>query len=113
MTNLPEKSRLAEVFRTEYSRLIGFVRRRVDHMATQDAEDFVHDVAVHLFNQGDISAPVENLSAYVYRSLSNRIADYFRKRRRMQTASGTHQGIENISFGRVIEERRRSRISED
>ena len=81
MTKPSEKARLAEFFRNEYRRLIGFVIRRVDDIAAQDAEDFVHDVAVQLFAQGNIAAPIENLSAYVYRSLANRIVDHFRRRR--------------------------------
>ncbi len=50
MASDSEKGRLAEFFRTEYRKLLGFVRRRVDDMAAQDAEDFIHDVAVHLFD---------------------------------------------------------------
>jgi RNA polymerase sigma factor (sigma-70 family) len=53
-------------------------------MATGDAEDFVHDVAVNLFDRADIGLPIEHLSAYVYQALQNRITDYFRKRRRVE-----------------------------
>ena len=81
MADSSEKLRLAEFFRTEYHRLVGFVRRRVDEIAAQDAEDVVHDVAVQIFDRADITVPIENLSAYVYRALQNRIVDYFRKRR--------------------------------
>ena len=81
MTALSQKRRLAEFFRTEYRRLLGFVRRRVDGIAAQDAEDFVHDVALQLFDKADVTVPIEYLSAYVYRSLQNRIVDYFRERK--------------------------------
>ena len=103
MTISSEKSLLGEFFRTEYSKLLGFVRRRVDYIAAQEAEDIVHDVVVHLFDKADVTAPIEHLSAYVYRSLQNRIADYFRKRRltgmQLDTASE-----ELPSLDKVVEE---------
>jgi RNA polymerase sigma factor (sigma-70 family) len=81
MTAESRNRRLAEFFRNEYRKLLGFVKRRVDDIASQDAEDFVQDVVLRLIDRADISVPIEHLSAYVYRSLSNHIADYFRKRR--------------------------------
>jgi RNA polymerase sigma factor (sigma-70 family) len=83
MSAQDEKGRLAVFFRTEYQKLLWYVKQRVDNIAAQDAEDFVHDVAVHLFDRADVAGPVEHLSAYVYRSLKNRIIDHFRGRRSM------------------------------
>jgi RNA polymerase sigma-70 factor (ECF subfamily) len=77
-----EKIRLAEFFRTEYRKLLGFVRRRVDEIAAQDAEDVVHDVVVQIFNKADIAVPIEHLSAYIYHALQNRIIDHFRQRKK-------------------------------
>ena len=83
MSPQAEKRRLAEFFGTEYRKLLGYVRRRVDAVATGDAEDFVRDVAVNLYDRADIGLPIEHLSAYVYQALQNRITDYFRKRHRL------------------------------
>lgn len=101
MTVLSEKRRLTEFIQTEYRRLLGFVRRRVDEIAVQDAEDFVHDVVVQLFDKADIAVPIEHLSAYVYRSLQNRITDYFRKRkkvseRRVNSSEGEIQSLSDL-----------------
>jgi RNA polymerase sigma factor (sigma-70 family) len=98
-----EKHRLTEFFRTEYRRMLGFVRRRVDDIAVQDAEDFVHDVAVQLFDKADIAAPIEHLSAYVYRSLQNRIADYFRRRRPAPVRKDAGPDNEPPTLDRVVE----------
>ncbi|MBD3243180.1 MAG: RNA polymerase subunit sigma-24, partial [Chitinivibrionales bacterium] len=76
------RSRVADFFTTEYNRLVGYVRTLIDDAAEQDAEDFVQDVAVKLLSLADITAPIENLSAYVYRALRNRVIDAFRVRRR-------------------------------
>ena len=97
-----EKHRLTEFFRNEYFKLLGFVRRRVDDIAAQDAEDFVHDVAVQLFDKADIAAPIEHLSAYVYRSLQNRIADYFRKRRPFPPQNDSGPGNASPTLDRVV-----------
>ncbi|MCK5055631.1 MAG: sigma-70 family RNA polymerase sigma factor, partial [Candidatus Aminicenantes bacterium] len=39
------------------------------------------DVMVNIFDRADLTIPIENLSAYIYRSLRNRIVDFFRKKR--------------------------------
>jgi RNA polymerase sigma factor (sigma-70 family) len=77
-----EKTRIADYFRVEKNRLVNYVRRWVQDAADRDSEDIVQDVMVNLFNAADITAPIENLSAYVYRSLYNRIVDGFRRRRK-------------------------------
>lgn len=75
------KSGLAGFINREYGRLVTFVRRRLDEAEGLEAEDIVQDVIVGLFDRADISAPVHNLAAYVYRALRNRVVDAWRKRR--------------------------------
>jgi RNA polymerase sigma factor (sigma-70 family) len=72
---------VAEFFQEEHGRLVGYVRRWLDEAADEEAEDIVQDVAVNIFNRGDITAPIRNLSAYVYRALKNRIVDYLRQKK--------------------------------
>ena len=76
-----EKKRIAEFFRAEKNRLVYYVRRWVQDAADRDSEDIVQDVMVNIFNAADITAPIDNLSAYIYRSLYNRIVDVFRHKR--------------------------------
>lgn len=75
------KKGLAEFFRTERQRLIAYVNQLIDDTADRDGEDIVQDVALNLFFRADISLPIENLSAYIYRSLRNRAIDILRRRR--------------------------------
>lgn len=98
-----EKGRLSEFIRSEYRKLLGFVRLRLDDIAAQDAEDFVHDVVVRLFDKADITVPIEHLSAYVYRSLQNRIADYFRTKRRAIVEKGLEPENELQTLSQVAE----------
>ena len=79
----PEKQRpkLVEFFRSEYGRLVGYVRRMIDDAAERDGEDIVQDVMLNAFNLADLNAPIENVSAYLYQSVRNRVVDYLRKRK--------------------------------
>jgi len=74
-------NRLADFLWREREALVGYVRRRIDDAADQDAEDIVQDVIVNLFDRADPTVPVQNLAAYIYRALRNMIIDRFRRRR--------------------------------
>jgi len=78
-----EKSslRIAEFFKAEYARMVGFVGGLIDDAADRDVEDVVQDVMLNIFDTADVTRPVENLSAYIYRALRNRVIDLLRKRR--------------------------------
>jgi len=58
------------------------VRSWLADTSERDAEDVVQDVAVSLFESADLTAPIRDLSAYVYRALRNRVVDLYRSRRR-------------------------------
>jgi DNA-directed RNA polymerase specialized sigma24 family protein len=73
------KTHLAEVFEREKARFLGFVRRQLDGFSGMDAEDIVGDVIYRLLRQADMVEEVEILTAYIYRSLANRITDLRRK----------------------------------
>jgi RNA polymerase sigma factor (sigma-70 family) len=72
---------IQDFFRTEYSRWVRFVRRKIDDAADRDAEDIVQDVMLGIFDKADFTVPIENLSAYIYRALRNRVTDMFRLKR--------------------------------
>lgn len=78
-------ARISEFFRSEYHRLVRYVRSRIDETADRDAEDIVQDVMLNLFDKADVGAPIENLSAYIYQALRNRITDVFRRKRNPAT----------------------------
>ena len=76
-----ERFKFVEFFRSEYGRLVGYVRKMIDDTAARDGEDIVQEVIVNAFNLADVNAPIENISAYLYQSLRNRVVDYLRKRK--------------------------------
>ncbi len=75
------QGRVTEFFGREWARLAGYVRRRLADAADQDATDLVQDVFASIFDRVDPTVEIENISAYVYRSLRNRISDALRSRR--------------------------------
>ena len=73
-----QKKRIADFVATEWQRLVGYVRSWVEDSADRDAEDIVQDVVVGIFEKADVTTPIADLAAYMYRSLRNRIVDAYR-----------------------------------
>lgn len=103
------KSDIADFYEKERPGLIRFLRRRLSGAGDMDAEDVLQEVFVNLFNRADVSAPVENLAAYVYGCLRNRVADIARARKsalsldEMEENGGAPPAItgENLRFDPV------------
>lgn len=81
MTTTSPWHQIRQFFSTEYRTMVAFVRSLIDDAAERDAEDIVQDVAFHLFEKGDIGAPIEHLGAYVYQALRNRVVDSFGRKK--------------------------------
>jgi RNA polymerase sigma factor (sigma-70 family) len=77
-----QKKRIAGFIATEWSRLVGYVRAWIADTAERDAEDVVQDVLERMFEKADVSEPIADISAYLYRSLRNRVIDLYRKPKR-------------------------------
>jgi RNA polymerase sigma factor (sigma-70 family) len=75
------RSKLVGFIHSEYARFVGYVRKMIDDTADRDGEDIVQEVIGNIFNLADVNAPIENLSAYCYQALRNRVVDYLRKRK--------------------------------
>jgi RNA polymerase sigma factor (sigma-70 family) len=75
------RKRVAAFITREWDRLVAAVRSWIDDEADRDAEDIVQDVMEGLFERPDVTAPIRDLSAFVWRSLRNRVVDRFRSRR--------------------------------
>ena len=111
------KKRVSEFVLAEYGKLVRYVRRAIADSADRDAEDIVQDVMVNLFDKADVTIPIENLTAYVYRSLKNKVVDIFRKRAKSPQISlddhisnGTGEGL---SLADLIRDARSHTASEE
>jgi RNA polymerase sigma factor (sigma-70 family) len=76
-----KREAVADFFKAERARLVGYVRSLIDDAAGRDGEDVVQDVIVSVLERLDVTAPIEDLTAYVYQALRNRVVDHFRKKR--------------------------------
>jgi RNA polymerase sigma factor (sigma-70 family) len=72
-------SRLAEIYSREQARFLRFIVRQSYSGEPLDAEEILSDVITHLLERTGLIAGVENLSAYIYRALHNRIIDRRKK----------------------------------
>lgn len=75
------QKRLSSLFAREYHNLVSFVNRYWMGDSEADAEDIVQDVVLNLYTKVDFNRPIENLLAYTYRSLRNRVIDRQRKKK--------------------------------
>ncbi len=83
-----EKGRWFDFFASEGERLLNYVRGRIRRISDMDAEDIIGEVMLAILSKADTSGPVENIAAYAYRSVNNKIADYQRRRARTVSLDG-------------------------
>jgi RNA polymerase sigma factor (sigma-70 family) len=70
--------RISQAVAREGSRLRAFIRRRVADAG--DAEDILQEVLYELVEAVRLTAPIEQVGAWLFRVARNRIIDLFRKR---------------------------------
>jgi RNA polymerase sigma factor (sigma-70 family) len=73
---------VAQFFSDKYRKLVSYFQVNYSGLSDMEAEDIVSDLMADLFEKADIVAQVENISAYIYRSLQNKANDYLRRRKK-------------------------------
>jgi|APSaa5957512535_1039671.scaffolds.fasta_scaffold192710_1 RNA polymerase sigma factor (sigma-70 family) len=63
---------------SERQRFLNYVRSRLIQTAEMDAEDIVQDVLIKLLERSSSIAPLDDVVAYVFQSLRNRMTDVAR-----------------------------------
>jgi len=76
-----EQKCLSKKIEHERTKFIQYVRRKVTGISQMDAEDIVADVIFNIYNKVDFQHHIENLIAYMYRSIRNKIVDHLRQSR--------------------------------
>jgi len=99
------RQRVAEFITREWDRLVATVRSWIDDEADRDAEDVVQDVLEGLFDRPDVTAPIRDLSAFVWRSLRNRVVDRFRLRREIVSLDAPGGGGDDPLGAAVVDGR--------
>jgi RNA polymerase sigma factor (sigma-70 family) len=96
------QKKIARFMTDEREKLVRYVRRYIDDTAERDGEDIVQDVFLNIFNRVDFTIPIENLTAYVYQSLRNRVIDYLRKRRETVSLDEGLSGDETLTLSELL-----------
>jgi len=95
------RSAIIKFFSTEYNKLIKYVHGYLNYVSySVDAEDIIQDVALNIYSKASINEPIENLAAYAYRSIKNKIIDISRKNRK----NIKFEYLDNAGNGNIIEE---------
>jgi RNA polymerase sigma-70 factor (ECF subfamily) len=110
MSEERQNRKFSDFFKTERLKMVNYVRGLIDDAADKDGEDIVQDVMLNLFNKADITVPIENLSAYIYQSLRNRVVDLLRNRKFEKSIDETNS--DNISLSGLIHDSRYEAASE-
>lgn len=89
---------IGRFFNEEYRAMLAFVRGLIRDAAERDGEDVVQDVMLRLLEAPDPARPIEDLAAYVYRALRNRVVDILRGRRAERSLDAVEGPDEGISL---------------
>lgn len=92
--NTKTYNKLTQFFQSEYGTLKAYVNSRVADSTDRDAEDIIQDVALKLFSRVDHVTPINNIAAFVYSSVRNKIIDVMRvKRARLDLDEEFHKRL--------------------
>lgn len=71
---------IENLFRRDRNKLVGFIRERV--RSNEEAEDILQDVFANVLTAAsEVTEPIENIGAWVFTAIRNRIIDSYRKKR--------------------------------
>jgi RNA polymerase sigma factor (sigma-70 family) len=73
------KKSVAEVFADYRKRLLNFIHSRINRI--EDAEDILQDVFYQFARMNDKINPIENTTAWLFRTASNRIINHYKKKK--------------------------------
>lgn len=92
--------RLAEQFTLNRTRMLTFIERRIDD--ADEAEDLLQDLYEKASESLSLLMPIENLSAWLWRSVKNRIVDYYRTRETQRRVGTSHEEEKELSWEELI-----------
>lgn len=82
-TEIENKNKIKIFFKEEYNAMRSYIRSRINDAADRNADDIIQDVALKMLSRTDYSSPINNVAAFVYHSIKNKIIDTFRTKKSM------------------------------
>jgi RNA polymerase sigma factor (sigma-70 family) len=112
MSEQTGKSDLGRFFIEKYQKLVRYFQANYSDLSDMEAEDIVSDLMADLFEKADLMRGVENVSAYIYRSVRNKANDYLRRRKKTVSFEGASLDEENNAGREAVPEPRYDMESE-
>ncbi len=106
MSEKAGKSGVVSFFSENYRKLVSYFQANYSDLSDMEAEDIVSDLMADLFEKVDVTRDVENISAYIYRSIQNKAKDYLRRRKKTVSYDETASNEENSLERETIPEPR-------
>jgi len=75
---------IGDLFEENYLSFKIYLKNRFTQLNDYDVEDIISQTVIKLLSKGDDVVNINNLSAYMYTSLSNNAKDYFKKHSRVE-----------------------------
>jgi RNA polymerase sigma factor (sigma-70 family) len=101
MTEAGQKS-LTDFWSTERNRLVNYVRRLIEDASDRDGEDIVQEVILSVLSRDDEMDPIEDISAYIYRAIRNRVVDHMRKRKNTVQFDTSDEEDPHLSLSNIL-----------
>lgn len=92
MNETSGKTEVSRFFIDKYRTLVRYFQASYSDLSEMEVEDIVSDLMADLLERSEIMARVENTSAYIFRSVRNRVNDYLRRRKRTVPFETTVEG---------------------
>jgi RNA polymerase sigma factor (sigma-70 family) len=106
MSEQSGKSDLGRFFSEKYRKLVGYFQANYSDLSDMEAEDIVSDLMADLLEKTGVMRDVENVSAYIYRSIRNKANDYLRRRKKTVSFEDASIDEENGTRGESVPEPR-------
>jgi RNA polymerase sigma factor (sigma-70 family) len=105
--NLKEaQAEIANFFQREYTNLIHFLRAKISDLSEMESEDVISDIMLRMYSKIGIPDEIENLSAYIYKSIHHKAIDYLRKRKRLVSLNEPITGSGEKTLGELLSDPR-------
>ncbi len=104
MTETGGRPDVGRFFIEKYEKLVRYFQSSYTDLSEMEVEDIVSDMMADLLERSELMARVENASAYIFRSIRNRVIDYLRRRKRTVSLEASLPGAEGEPPHPVIPE---------
>ena len=91
-----ETRTFTSVYMTYFPKLVRFAREYV--MSSEDAENIIQDVFLHLWEQREVLDELTNLNAWLFTMTKNKCIDYYRHKTMVDSSVESLDRVENLEL---------------